>query len=225
IEWTRRLRESFGQGHMSERLMQWATLTGDRTPPVKNLVAYHSSFVDKWSAMEGAFEAPEPTFHGMLLRDLSLTALLARLKVIWERIDDLQSWTDFKRWEEQSERASLSGFLKQLQQTLPPSEQLVQIFQKSIYQAWVTAIFEQDPRLKEFRGQHHEQLIKEFKQVDRELIRLASQRVIVACSARRPRSVSLQAQDSEVGILRREAAKRRKHLSVRHLFDRIPNLL
>ena len=68
-------------------------------------------------------------------------------------------------------------------------------------------------------------MIEEFKEVDRKLVRLASQRVVAECSARRPQSVSVQAQDSEVGILRREAAKRRRHLSVRHLFDRIPNLL
>ena len=144
---------------------------------------------------------------------------------IRERIDDLQPWTDFKRFEGQCERASLTGFLTQLQKNPPPSEQLVQIFQKSIYQAWATAIFEQDPRLKEFRGRHHEQLIEEFKEVDRKLVRLASQRVVAECSARRPRSVYVQAQDAEISILRREAAKRRRHLPVRHLFDRIPNLL
>ena len=99
------------------------------------------------------------------------------------------------------------------------------MLQKAIYQAWVTATAEQDPSLKEFRGGHHEQVIETFKEVDQKLVRLASQRVVAACSARRPLSISLQAHDSEVSILRREAAKRRRHLSVRHLFDRIPNLL
>ena len=225
IEWTQRMRELFGQHQMSERLVQWATLTGDQTPPVKNLVTHHANFEKQLSAMESEFEEPEPAFHGVPLKDLSLAALLARLYAIRERIDDLQPWTDFKRLEGQCERAGLLGFLKQLHRNPPPSAQLVQIFQKSIYQAWATAIVEQDPRLREFRGRHHEQLIAEFKEVDRKLVRLASQRIVAECSARRPRSVSLQAQDSEVGILRREAAKRRRHLSVRHLFDRIPNLL
>ena len=121
--------------------------------------------------MESRFEEPEPTFHGVPLKDLSLTALLARLYAIRERIDDLQPWTDFKRLEEQCEHASLIGFLKQLQKNPPPSDQLVQIFQKSIYQAWVTTVFEQDPKLKEFRGRHHEQLIEEFQEVDRKLVR------------------------------------------------------
>ena len=106
----------FGQRQMSERLVQWATLTGDQTPPVQGLVAHHANFEEQWSAMESGFEEPEPTFHGVPLKDLSLAALLARLYAIRERIDDLQPWTDFKRLEGQCERAGLLGFLKQLQQ-------------------------------------------------------------------------------------------------------------
>ena len=52
IEWTRRIREIFGQRQMSERLVQWATLAGDQTPPVKGLVAHHSNFEEKLSAAE-----------------------------------------------------------------------------------------------------------------------------------------------------------------------------
>jgi hypothetical protein len=225
IEWTQKIREIFGQRPMSERLVQWAIRTGKHTPLVQDLVVHHAHFGEKWFAMASRFEDPEPAFQGTPLKDLPLVAFLARLSAIRARIDDVQSWTDFKRLEGQCEHAGLTGVLKQLQKDPPPSAQLVPMLQKSIYQAWATAIVEQDPSLKEFRGGHHEQLIKTFKEVDRKLVRLASQRVVEACSARRPRSVSLQAQDSEVSVLRREAAKRRRHLSVRHLFDRIPNLL
>src|SRR5712692_5889041 len=110
---------------MSERLVQRATLTGDQTPPVQGLVAHRSNFEAKLSTMESGFEEPEPTFHGAPLKDLSLAALLARVYAIRERIDDLQSWTDFKRCEGQCESASLTGFLKQLQRNPPPSNQLV----------------------------------------------------------------------------------------------------
>jgi very-short-patch-repair endonuclease len=225
LTWTQRMRELCGQRPMSERLVQWATRPGEHTPPVQALVAHHAHFEEQWSVVEAGFEAPEPTFRGTPLKALSLTALRARLDTIRERIDELQSWIDFKSCEGQCERAGLQGFLHQLQKALPPSDQLERIFQKSVYQAWATAIIDQDPQLKEFRGRHHEQVIDEFKAVDRKLVQLASQCVVAACSARRPRSVAAQAQESEIGLLRREAAKRRRHWPVRRLFESMPNLL
>src|SRR5712691_13159696 len=111
IKWTQRMQEICGQRQVSERLVQWATLTGDQTPPVKGLVAHHANFEEKLSAMQSGFEDPEPTFHGVPLKGLPLAALLARLYEIRERIDALQPWTDFKRFAGQFESARLTGFL------------------------------------------------------------------------------------------------------------------
>ena len=225
IGWTRKMREIFGRHEMSETFVRWATMPGNQTPQVTDLNSVRAGFDEKISALESGFESPEPTYQGAPLRDHSLGKMLARIYEIRERLDELQPWTDFKRFEGQFEGAGLTGFLTQLRKNPPPPERLLPIFNKSVYQAWVTAVFERDEKLSEFRGSHHEQLIEEFKEIDRKLVRLASQRIVAECTARRPKSVYLQAQDSEIGILRKEAAKKRKHLPLRHLFDRIPNLL
>jgi len=225
MEWTRKLRELFGTRPLSEKLIKWSSQPGIDTPPVETLVARYESYAKHLSDLEASFDAPEPKFGGSPLRKLPLGMLFSRLVEMRERIDDLQAWTDYKRLAEQFEKTSLSEFLKQLHKNPPPANELVRVFQKSVYQAWANAMIEQDPRLKEFRSRHHEQLIEEFREVDWKLVRLAPQQVIRECNERRPQTVYLQAQDSEVSILRREAAKKRKHLPVRHLFDRTPNLL
>src|SRR5262245_5381030 len=74
LTWTQSMREICGQRPMSERLVQWATRTGEHTPPVQELVAHHAHFEEQWSVLEAGFEAPEPTFRGTPLKALSLAA-------------------------------------------------------------------------------------------------------------------------------------------------------
>ena len=119
IAWTQRFREIVGQRPMSERLVQWATSTGNHTPMVQDLVVRYAYFEEQWLAMASRFEDPEPTVQGTPLKELSLAAFQERLSAIRARIDELRSWTDFKRWEGQCEHAGLTGFFKQLQKDPP----------------------------------------------------------------------------------------------------------
>jgi very-short-patch-repair endonuclease len=225
LEWAQAAHRLFGTLPMPEQFVRWAAQLGSQTPAVRGLEARLESFDHQFSNLEAEFDAPGLILGGEPLRESTLAALLARCAEMRGRVDELQHWVDFKRMEAQFAEAGLAGVLKSLVKNPPPAAQLTPIFQKSVYHAWVSAVFDEDIRLKDFRGRHHEQVIDEFRKTDEMLVQLASHRVIQVCNDRRPRPANLQAQDSETGILRREAAKRRKHLPVRALFDRTPNLL
>lgn len=169
-------------------------------------------------------ERPGLTHRPIAFRELTLERLHERLGELRSRVDDLQTWIDFKVLEKRFTEAGLGGFLKGLQAGPPPASQLIDVFHKAIYQAWVSSIVAEDPDLREFRTRHHEQLIEEFREVDRKLVRLSRHRVIEQCNSRRPQSVVL-AGDSEIATLMREAHKQRRHLPIRQLVERIPNLL
>ena len=224
IEWTRRLRALFGQREMPPAFIGVASQKGEQTPAAQVLAAAYRAAGDQLAALEERFTEPGPVCHGAKLRELSLTAMASRVGILHERVDELQPWTDYRRLAGQLEEAGLTTFLAELHRALPPAAQLLRVFRKSVYEAWLGNVFEQDRRLGDFRGRHHEQLIKEFQELDSRLVRLSSQRIVAACVARRPR-VLLQSQDNEISLLRREAAKKKRHLPVRHLFDRLPNLL
>ena len=170
------------------------------------------------------FEAPYPTTLRQNLEKQSLEDLQNYFEQWYERREELQAWIGFYSIQQQFTTQNLGSFFEQLQEQVESPSELIPAFRKSLLQAWVEHQIQQDEYLRNFRTQHHEQLIQEFREIDHKLIEMARQRVIALCNERRPIEY-LSATDSEVGLLRREALRKRGHLSIRRLFDRIPNLL
>ena len=83
----------------------------------------------------------------------------------------------------------------------------------------------ENEKLGRFRRENHEQLIADFRKLDRDLIHLTSSMVIEAANSRKPQDILIQAADTEAGILSKEDAKKRHLLPIRVLFQKIPNLL
>lgn len=225
LEWTRVMRELFGTRPLPSAFVSVASRGGAESPPAAPLAAGLAEADQSLTALEQRFSEPHPTLRGERVRDLPLDALAVRVSTLRERLDELQFWIDYVRAVRQAEEAGLADFLSELHKALPPGAQLVRALQRSVFQAWADSVMAADPRLGEFRGRDHERVAGEFRALDQRLVRLTSQRVIERCNGRRPQAVFMQARDTEIGVLRREAAKKRRHLPVRHLFDALPNLL
>lgn len=94
---------------------------------------------------------------------------------------------------------------------------------KLVLTHWVDTIYQTEPSLREFRGQDHSRRIEQFKNLDRYLIDSGPQRLRRLLASQRSHLGAAAA--GEPGLLRHEAAKRRRHMPLRRLFERIPNLL
>jgi len=172
--------------------------------------------------LNGRFETPLWTGDR---DDLKLDEVLERLRMLRSRVDELQTWVDFKELEAGLTDVGLGLFLERLKGQGFEGARLVDVFRKSVYQGLADLVFEGDPTLKAFRGQDHEQLIADFQKLDRRLIELSSSRVMERANHQKPQGLFVQAPDSEITILQREAMKKRRHMPLRRLFERIPNLL
>ncbi|MCA1626418.1 MAG: hypothetical protein LC742_00395, partial [Acidobacteria bacterium] len=225
IKWTNEVRRLFDGREMTARFVEVAAQRGEQTPPVNQLLRSLDEARERIRRLEERFEPPAPFLRGRPLRDSSFAEIDAAVGRMAARIDELQAWIDYRRLETKFAETGLRGLLAELKRRQPPGAQLVSILHKSIYQAWWNRICEIDERLGEFRARTHEDVIREFRETDAELVRLSAQRIVQMCDARRPQGAFLQAQDSEIAVLRREAAKRRRHLPVRELFNALPNLL
>ena len=225
IEWTNEMRRLFDGREMTSRFVEIAAQRGEQTPLVNQLLRSLDEARESICRLEERFEPPAPSLRGRPLRDFPFAEIVAAGGRMAARIDELQAWIDYRRLEAKFAEAGLRGVLVELKRRKPPGVQLVSILRKSIYQAWWNRLCEMDERLGEFRARAHEDVIREFRETDADLVRLSAQRIVQICDARRPQGTFLQAQDSEIAVLRREAAKRRRHLPVRSLFDAIPNLL
>jgi hypothetical protein len=224
LSWTRKLQALFGSSLIPDSFATIVSLGPEHAPSNSRLIKHYDETLNSLAALESRFET-EVTYKGKKLQEMRLNALQERVEWLRERVDDLQVWMDFKETKRLFSLRGLSAFFDGLIETNPPAGQLVDIFRKGAYQEWLHHLYEEDPNLGEFRREKHEQLIADFGKLDQELIRLSSNRVIEAANDRKPQDILIQANDSEVTTLLKEAVKKRRLMPIRTLLQRIPNLL
>jgi very-short-patch-repair endonuclease len=139
------------------------------------------------------------------------------------RLDELTAWTDFRRLGERIGGLGWGRFLDLLAAEPVAVDQVVPGFRKAYWNSRLDRLFEEVPDMKEFRGRSHEHLIENFSKLDKELVAAAADRIIAVCNGNRPAPVAVPG--SEVGILKREAGKKKRHMPVRRLLQTLPSLL
>jgi hypothetical protein len=224
LHWTRKLQTLFGSSRVPEAFANTVSLGAAQAPSNSELISRYDTALKALAALESRFET-ELTYQGQKLQELSLEAMQGRVKWLRERVDDLQVWVDFKETKHTFSLRGLSAFFDRLVKNPPAASQLLDIFRKAAYQEWLNHLYEEDPHLGEFRREKHEHVIAEFRKLDQKLIRLSSNRVIEAANSRKPQDILIQANDSEITTLLKEAMKKRRLMPIRNLLQRIPHLL
>ncbi|MEM2107882.1 MAG: DUF3320 domain-containing protein [Candidatus Bathyarchaeia archaeon] len=224
LHWTKKVQAAFGSSSIPELFAYVISRGADYAPSNSNLIKYYDEALRALAALESRFETT-PIYQDKKLQDFGLEAIQNKIRLLRERVDDLQVWVDFKEVRNLFELEGLSAFFARLVKNSPPASQLVDIFRKSVYQEWLNHLYAQDPQLGKFRRETHEQLIDEFRKLDEELIRLSPNRVIAAANSRKPQDILVQADDSEVTTLLKEAMKKKRLMPIRDLLQKIPNLL
>lgn len=223
LEWARELREFFHFRPLPEPLINLVASQAEQTTLANNLVVVYEKLISLVVNLEELFDPPLLGSSRRDLREITFGEFHEKVQALLERLDDLQSWLDLKGIKKMFATSGLSAFYAELEKQQPPASLLLPIFQKGLFHAWINGIFESDSRLGAFRGQDHEKIIADFRTLDKELIRLAARRVIDKCHSRCANSIlSL---NSERTLILTEAAKKRKHLPLRNLFERTSGLL
>jgi hypothetical protein len=201
-----------------------ATGSAAGTASTKDLRTNLEQFEHALHHFEIRFEAPGPLVRGKRLGTLALEECKKRLAELRDRAGELSDWVDWFHLGKRFQHLGLDSFWSELQKVRPPREQLVDVFLKSTLTGWVDRIFQEEPALGGFRRQEHERVLEEFRELDRQLIRVNALRVAQAADARRPQAPQA-IPGSEVALVMREAHKKSRHLPVRRLFEEIPDLL
>lgn len=137
----------------------------------------------------------------------------------------LREHSGFRRDVDAAEALGLQPLLLALfAEQLPPAA-LQAAFEFSFGQDWLDAVLASEPELGRFRGLDHERAIQKFRLLDREMMALAGKVARARLSAQLPQQRATSVASSELGILQREIIKKSRHLPVRQLLLRIPNLL
>ena len=224
LDWTKKAQVVFGSSKMPEPLVGIVSNGAENAPSNAGLVKYFDGTMESLSALESRFEN-ELTYQSQKLHQATIESALNKVLALRDRVDDLRIWVDYEDVKDRFSLAGLAPFLTRLAEKPFPAAQLVAIFRKGVYQEWINNLYTEDDCLGQFRRENHEQTIADFRKIDQELIRLSANRVIEAANGRKPQDILIQADDSEIGVLLKESAKKRRLMPIRSLLQRIPNLL
>lgn len=142
-----------------------------------------------------------------------------------EALPQLADWIELNRALAAAEEIGIQAFVRGLREERPAPSSWEDIFLRQLYTLWLTWQNSQFSSLAEFRGLSHDDLIAEFRVLDKQQWQEASKRVARCAAANRPRPNRILPPLSEPGILRREDAKKKRFRPLRKLFADLPVLL
>lgn len=130
-----------------------------------------------------------------------------------------------KLWEvEQSlERSGGAKLVEELRKKKVPPERWVSAFDQSWYSSCLEAAQAEDPEIAGFNGRTHDGFVRDFKELDKDRIRLAAARVRRAYAERA--ITAMNENKTEEYAVRSEAEKKRRHRPLRALFAEARHVL
>ena len=205
----------------SEQLSHWRSLSRSASVPCQ--VTSLSAARDNLNALLTDLELIEPDLGQGNLSQLPLQYLkelfnkLAADRATPELVADLK---EIERTIEQCGASSIIAELRRLKSD--PS-----LWQKQFKYAWFASCLDQaraqDSALTVFHRETHEQLIEEFRALDQERVKISSNRVQRAHAERV--IAAMNAYPEQEALVRREAAKKARHLPLRKLLAEAPDVL
>ncbi|MCQ6563076.1 DUF3320 domain-containing protein [Paenibacillus mendelii] len=140
-------------------------------------------------------------------------------------LDGLRDWCAWRRVRDQAEEAGLMPLIAPYEQGELTNDRLIAAFERGLYKACANFILAADSQLGAFSGGLFEESILRFKETDRRFEELTRQEIAARLSAKVPKMTQEAAQSSEAGILQRAIRRGGRALSIRKLFEQVPNLL
>ncbi len=152
----------------------------------------------------------------------ALTEILTRLS---ENIEGLRDWCAYLQIRNKALASDLGVVVNALESGEISDQDLLNAFYRNIYRKCAVVTIDEDAKLSSFTGTLFEQKIEKFKETSGEFEKLTRQELIARLSANVPVVSNGAAGSSEIGILQRAIRSGGRGMSIRKLFDSIPNLL
>ncbi|MCF8208257.1 MAG: DUF3320 domain-containing protein [Rhodoferax sp.] len=138
----------------------------------------------------------------------------------------LRAWCLWRNVRDKALSQGLQGLVSSLEAGAVELPDLEAHFNFSYCDWWLKKVLDIDPILREFSSADHARKIREFRQADTKFQKLTEKYIVATLSGRIPTATgAMVGADSELGRLRRELQKQRKHMPVRQLVQGLPTLL
>ena len=142
-----------------------------------------------------------------------------------ENIDSLRDWASWNRIKEEIIEKGLFSVVEVYSNGGLKNQEVLTSFRKSLFKNFSEYIISKDSRLSVFNGKLFEGKIKKFKEQSKYFEELTKAELFAKLASKIPSFTQEASNSSEIGILQRAIRNNGRAMSIRRLFDLIPNLL
>jgi very-short-patch-repair endonuclease len=189
--------------------------------------AAHVEFDKAWERLAELFAVNANVSTHVVLEDTPFDQLRKWATARAADVERLGEWSRFLQVEKDAAAFGITAVLDEVKAGEFSALEAADAFRARFYRLWLDALHAQVPALAAFSTDNHERSIDRFAELDRLAIRSTPNLVRgqMFASQHRPRNRDGAPDTSELGILLREANKKRRHLPLRELFKQIPTIL
>ncbi len=159
--------------------------------------------------LNAAFGVTEPA-------DLSIEVITERSARWNDGVHRLAEWAPIWQAVSEARDLGLSDLVDRLYQGRAHPKDVKAQFEYAYFEAWMREAMTRHPKLSLFDGRTHAEVVEEFRRMDRKRIELARVEVALAHYKSLPKG---EGNIGELGIVRREIKKKRRHLPIRKLIS------
>ena len=194
----------------------------------RGLVAYRERYREFAGALAKLTKVAEPL--APLLGPPDAAGAMSRLRTTladWQQHSRMvQHWCFWRRTRALAMRQGLDSIVAALENARTELPNVVEYFEYSYQTWWLKCAIDAEPVLRNFSSADHQRKIREFREADKRFQDLTERHVVALLAKGIPTATAVApSADSEMGKLRREIAKQRRHLPVRQLVQGMPTLL
>jgi very-short-patch-repair endonuclease len=154
-----------------------------------------------------------------------LGRLLDFYRALKPNLAHLREWSVWRRTRAEALKNQLGPLVAGFESGAFRHADLVRVFERSFYQWWFETAVAQAPVVRDFFGPEHDRQIKRFRGQDAAFEKLTQRYIVATLAGQVPRPIGEPNAGSEIGLLTHQLRKRRGHLPIRQLIQKIPNIL
>lgn len=143
---------------------------------------------------------------------------------ILENIESIKDWITYLKCDTECREKGLAPVCDAYKNGIP-NDQLLVIYLRSIYQAIILSVIENDSVLNGFTGISFNEKIMQFKKMNEEFMELTRHEMVYQLTSQLPSSQDSVEINKELNILRRAISSNGRGISIRSLFEQIPEVL
>ncbi len=198
------------------------------TPRARRLVEHGtavSDFLRARAALESRLEIDADTTFGGADRSDHLGTVRETCRIVTEALGSLRDWCHWQLVRGEARDAGIGAILERFDAGQFAADRFVRVLDRSILEAWVRVAIDSIEALRTFHSAEHERKIEKFRALDRRWLDITRDELRARLAKAVPTLDDDAAATSEAGILLRQLKLKRRHLPVRRLLERLPNLM